>query len=62
MTLNFSFTYYLVDEERICDITKNLSEIDLLAGVLDGEYFQGISNLLYELIFIRNTEIIQNIG
>ncbi len=40
------FTNSSLDEERIRDITKNLSKIDTLAQALDGEYFQGISNLL----------------
>ncbi|CAF2879096.1 unnamed protein product [Rotaria sp. Silwood2] len=35
----------LADEERIREITKTLSEIDTLARVLDGEYFEKIPKL-----------------
>jgi hypothetical protein len=40
----FDYSFILLDEERIHDITKKLSEIDTLARVLDGECFQGIKN------------------
>ncbi|CAF1147322.1 unnamed protein product [Rotaria sp. Silwood1] len=39
----------LADEERIREITKALSEIDTLARVLDGEYFQEIPKLFTTL-------------
>ncbi|CAF2755136.1 unnamed protein product [Rotaria sp. Silwood2] len=47
----------LADEERIRDGTKNLSEIDALARVLDSEYFQEIPklfNTLNKLLIIHN--------
>ncbi|CAF0999189.1 unnamed protein product [Rotaria sordida] len=47
----------LADDERIRDITKKLSEIDTLARVLDGEYFQEIPklfNTLSKLLTIHN--------
>ena len=39
------FIVYRLDEERIRTITKNLSEIDTLARILDGECFQGMKIL-----------------
>ncbi|CAF4697196.1 unnamed protein product [Rotaria sp. Silwood1] len=39
----------LADEERICEVTKSLSEIDTLARALDSEYFQELPKLFNTL-------------
>jgi len=49
-----SFTNSHLDEGRIRQVTKTLSEIDRLARVVDGEQFQGIKQILliyYDYIF-----------
>ena len=37
------FEIFYLDEDRIREVTKSLSEIDSLARVIDGEQFQGIT-------------------
>ena len=46
LTRTSTFLLSCIDEDRIRDITKNLSEIDTLARVLDREHFQGTPDAL----------------
>ena len=52
-TMDLLFVNYLLDEERNRHITKGLSDIDKLARVPNGEYFQGILCLL--TLFVAHT-------
>ena len=38
-----------LDEERIREITRSLSEIETLARVIDGEYLQGTESFLFPI-------------